>query len=66
MMNSSFSNQNLYSFVAYLNNVENTEQHSGQGSITYPATPSGVQDLLQRLICLQCRAVLLEWRLNCR
>ncbi|MBD2465480.1 NUDIX domain-containing protein [Oscillatoria sp. FACHB-1407] len=65
-VNSSFSNQNLYGFVAHLDNVENTKQYSEQGVITYPVTSSGVQDLLQRLTCLQCRAVLLEWWLTCR
>lgn len=65
-VNSSFSNQNLYGFVAHLNSIEITEQYSERYSITYPATPSGVQDLLQRLTCLQCRTVLLEWWLNCR
>lgn len=65
-VNSSFSNQSLYGFVAHLNNVENTEQYFEQSSITYPVTSLGVQDLLQRLTCLQCRAVLLEWWLTCR
>lgn len=65
-VNSSFSNQNLYGFVAHLNNLEITEQSSEQGSITYPTTLLGIQDLLQRLTCLQCRAMLLEWWLNCR
>ncbi|MBE9182350.1 NUDIX domain-containing protein [Oculatella sp. LEGE 06141] len=65
-VNSSFSNQSLYGFVAHLNNVENIKQYSEQGFITYPVTPLGVQDLLQRFTCLQCRAVLLEWWLTCR
>ncbi len=66
-VNSSFSNQKLYSFVAHLNNVENIKQYLEQDSITtYPVTLLGVQDLLEKLTCLQCRAVLLEWWLNCR
>jgi hypothetical protein len=28
---------------------------------TYAATPTGINELLQDLTCLQCRAVLLEW-----
>lgn len=65
-INSSFSNQRLYSFVAYLHNIENTKQYSQQRLTVYPATLSGVQELLQKLTCLQCRVVLLEWWLNYR
>lgn len=65
-VNSSFSNQSLYGFVAHLNNVEITKQYFEHGFMIYPATPLGVQDLLQNLTCLQCRSILLEWWLNCR
>jgi hypothetical protein len=41
-INSSFSNQNLYGFVAHLDTIENIEYCFEQGSITYPVTPSGV------------------------
>ncbi|UKO98219.1 NUDIX hydrolase [Nostoc sp. UHCC 0870] len=61
-VNSSFSNQKLYGFVAYL------QPHpivaSEYVGATYPATSTGVHDLLQHLICLQCRAVLMEWWLK--
>jgi hypothetical protein len=60
-VNSSFSNQNLYGFMAY---IDNTKLPSKLVAVTYPATSAGVQDLLQKLTCLQCRAVLLEWWLT--
>ncbi|MEB3359996.1 MAG: NUDIX hydrolase [Synechococcales bacterium] len=58
-VNSSFSNQRLYGFVAHLHNAPNAGNH--QVAVTYPATAVGIQQLLQQLTCLQCRAVLLEW-----
>ncbi len=62
LVNSSFSNQKLYSFVAYLepNPVIAAEFISAR----YPATSGGIQDLLQNLICLQCRMTLMEWWIN--
>lgn len=61
-INSSFSNQKLYGFVAY---VESTTTLSSElVADSYPITSAGVQRLLQRLTCLQCRAVLLEWWLG--
>lgn len=58
-INSSFSNQRLFGFRAEL-----------QGALTLPAesqyfphTSSGVEKLLTSLLCLQCRAVVMEeWR----
>ena len=59
-VNSSFSNQKLYGFVA---NLQPTAQIIPEfiGSI-YPTTKEGIQSLLKSLTCLQCRAVLMEWR----
>ncbi|MDB9315551.1 NUDIX hydrolase [Spirulina sp. CS-785/01] len=58
-INSSFSNQRLYGFVATLHpqTVLDTEK-LGE---TYPHTSDGIDTLLSRLTCLQCRMVLLEW-----
>lgn len=58
-INSSFSNQKLYGFVADLG-PEVVVQRDRIGSTT-PATPEGVQALLSTLTCLQCRTLLLEW-----
>ncbi len=60
-VNSSFSNQKLYGFVAHINPKKPIPEAV---AVTYPATSVGVQDLLHNLICLQCRAVLLEWWLG--
>lgn len=48
VINSAFSNQGLWGFVAQI-------------GLSVPATEVGVQELLEALDCLQCRAVLLEW-----
>lgn len=61
-VNSSFSNQRLYGFVAYLQTTPIVAPE--YISATYPTTFTGVHDLLARLICLQCRAVLMEWWLQ--
>ncbi|MBO3458395.1 NUDIX hydrolase [Aetokthonos hydrillicola CCALA 1050] len=59
-VNSSFSNQRLFGFVAEL---QPTAQIPSNfiGSM-YPTNDTGIASLLKALICLQCRAVLLEWR----
>jgi hypothetical protein len=57
-VNSSFSNQKLYGFVAH---IDPTERFVELPLISYAATPAGIQPLLRQLTCLQCRAVLLEW-----
>lgn len=59
-INSSFSNQKLYGFVAHLEG--DLSQPLGLTAIAYPATAAGVCQLLAELTCLQCRAVLLESR----
>ncbi len=60
-INSSFSNQKLYGLVAEIDSqtIVNPEKLT---SITYLNTASGINNLLQDLTCLQCRAVLLEWQ----
>lgn len=63
-VNSSFSNQNLYSFVAYIHHT--TKFLSEFIAVTHPVTSDGVEELLQKLTCLQCRTVLLEWWLRSR
>ena len=59
-INSSFSNQKLYCFVAELH-PEATVNPELIGA-TYSVTPAGINDLLKHLTCLQCRALLLEWQ----
>ena len=60
-INSSFSNQKLFGFVAEINSktLVNPEKLT---PTTYLNTASGINNLLQDLNCLQCRAVLLEWK----
>lgn len=58
-INSSFSNQRLYGFVAVLT-AESVLPREFPGS-TYPCTAPGLAQLRQDLTCLQCRAVLMEW-----
>lgn len=60
-VNSSFSNQKLYGFVAHI--AEGMASRGG-AIAQYPATLSGINDLLQQLTCLQCRAILLQWWFN--
>jgi hypothetical protein len=57
-VNSSFSNQQLYGFVVQ---IDPAWKLSKLVAKTYPLTKDGIHDLLQELICLQCRAILLEW-----
>ncbi len=61
-INSSFSNQKLYGFVA---KIDPTVSISNEllGAV-YPTTKSGVRNLLEDLTCLQCRALLLEWQIQ--
>ena len=60
-INSSFSNQKLFGLVAEIDSqtIVNPEKLT---SITYTNTVNGIDNLLQNLTCLQCRAVLLEWQ----
>ena len=59
-INSSFSNQKLYGFVAEIDSKISI--NPDQLGATYSKTATEINLLLQDLICLQCRAVLLEWR----
>ncbi|MEG3847539.1 NUDIX hydrolase [Microcoleus sp. herbarium13] len=59
-INSSFSNQKLYGFVARLHPAATVNPE--RIGATYPTTPDGIRNLLKELTCLQCRALLLEWQ----
>lgn len=59
-INSSFSNQKLYGFVAELH-PEATVSPELIGA-AYSVKPAGIRDLLKNLTCIQCRALLLEWQ----
>ncbi|XZN90067.1 MAG: NUDIX hydrolase [Microcoleus sp.] len=59
-INSSFSNQKLYGFVAELH--PQATVNSANIGAAYSITPAGIRDLLKYLTCLQCRALLLEWQ----
>ncbi len=64
-VNSSFSNQMLYGFVAELAAEAQpaaVATHATTHATTYAVTEAGLEALLQDLTCLQCRALLLEWR----
>jgi len=58
-INSAFSNQKLYGFVAELHPTESLSQaHVAQRVAN---TLTGIHELLTQLDCAQCRLVLLEW-----
>lgn len=61
-INSSFSNQVLYGFVAQLRLAQQVADDRLAGR--FETTRLGVQHLLSHLTCLQCRALLLEWWLH--
>ncbi|MDJ0582482.1 NUDIX domain-containing protein [Crocosphaera sp.] len=61
-INSSFSNQKLYGFVAEIS--PQIIINSKQIEKIYPTTLEGINNLLKDLKCLQCRAVLQEWLLQ--
>lgn len=59
-VNSSFSNQKLYGFIAELQpEAQVSPDYIGA---SYETTDAGIAALLEVLACLQCRTVLLEWR----
>ncbi|MEM1242042.1 MAG: NUDIX hydrolase [Cyanobacteria bacterium P01_H01_bin.26] len=58
-INSSFSNQRLYGFVAKIR--ADTPLLPEKLGATYPTTEPGIQSLLKKLTCLQCRSLLIEW-----
>ncbi|MGL5065150.1 MAG: NUDIX hydrolase [Microcoleus sp.] len=57
-INSSFSNQKLYGFVAELHPTAAVNPELIGAS--YPTTLEGIRELLKNLTCLQCRSLLLE------
>ena len=62
VINSSFSNQKLYAFSVEINPnyLVVPEKISGY----FSNNKAGIMVLLEKLVCLQCRAVLLEWLVN--
>ncbi|ABW25524.1 NUDIX domain-containing protein [Acaryochloris marina] len=60
-INSSFSNQYLYGVVAELH--PQTQLDPEYVGATYDVSRAGLQSLLDVLLCLQCRAIHLEWSL---
>ena len=62
VINSSFSNQRLYAFSVEINS--NYPVISEKVSGYFSNNLAGIIVLLKKLVCLQCRAVLLEWLIN--
>jgi hypothetical protein len=60
-INSSFSNQRLFGFVVHIHPDHPVQLPS---TVTYPAHAAGIARLLSDLVCLQCRAVLLDWYIH--
>jgi hypothetical protein len=58
-INSSFSNQKLYGYVAQID-AEYPINRDRFGE-SYEISKEGIDQLLAVLVCLQCRAVLLDW-----
>jgi hypothetical protein len=59
-VDSSFSNQRVHGMLATLH--DDAEVPPDRIGLEVPADADGVEGLLGRLDCLQCRALLLEWR----
>lgn len=62
IVNSSFSNQGVWGLVAEID--PKYDVAGGRVGMMAPATPQGVEAMLEAIECLQCRAVLLEWARN--
>lgn len=62
LVNSAFSNQKVWGFVAELALGARVPQAGGKFRLGSP----DISRLLGQLECLQCRAVLLEWLYQCR
>jgi hypothetical protein len=58
LINSSFSNQELYGYHA---NIESKNNIIGKDNLTFPCNTEGINELYSRFECLQCRALLLEF-----
>ena len=61
VINSSFSNQRLYGWVADLRSPTADPPDTWTIAQRQPTTAIGIRTLLTTLTCLQCRAVLLDW-----
>ena len=61
-VNSSFSNQRLYGYVAQID--AEYQLNRDRFGASYPISQEGIHQLLEILVCLQCRAVLLDWWIN--
>lgn len=61
-VNSSFSNQQLYGFVAKIQ--PEFKLPSDRIGTQVALTDTGIRELLHTLTCLQCRALLLQWWLD--
>ncbi|MGI0489758.1 NUDIX domain-containing protein [Pantanalinema rosaneae CENA516] len=61
-VNSSFSNQRLYGFMAQIQ--PEFELTSDRVGMNVAITPEAIRQLLQTLTCLQCRALVLQWWLD--
>lgn len=59
-INSAFSNQKLYGFVAEID--PQVSVNLDFVAVTYPTTSEGIRTLLKDLACLQCRSVLIGWQ----
>jgi len=59
-INSSFSNQRLYGYVAELS----ADWVPSVPCLRYRVDAEGLADLSHALVCLQCRAVLREWQVQ--
>jgi hypothetical protein len=60
ILNSSFSNQGVWGFVARVDN--NFEIPISKIGLTEKSTSLGAEKLLGKIECLQCRCVLHEWK----
>jgi hypothetical protein len=58
-VNSSFSNQKLYGFVAEIDSSYSL--NSSNSFSAWPKTKKGLISLMRELTCLQCRALLMEY-----
>ena len=61
-VNSSFSNQKVYGYLAEI--IQTEYPQTDDLALSYALTPAGLDALLTDLTCLQCRALLLEYLLK--
>lgn len=60
-VNSSFSNQRLFGFVAEINNNVELDPKVLHSDMYDPNNAMELTELLEELKCLQCRSILMEW-----